>query len=280
MSVNEELHNIDRPLEGSKYNDLELDEFMVFCILDTACPYEMVCKVFDALRESGMTTRKGIMHWREDMIEKTLKKAGYRFPKQHASRIKKFGYSSIDLRTATRKELVDDITGIGMKLASMFLRNTRGKDYAVIDVHTERWLMANLMKTEVVKATLRCLIGCNIGEASGLLIGRLYGLDIMSTIIIAVGLAFTVGYLAKIMPLRSAVKITLGGDTMSIASMEFAENTLALLIPGFMASFIFDSIFWIGFGMMLAVGFFASYPVMNWLMKNEKCGCDMVGKKK
>jgi len=147
MSVNEELHNIDRPLEGSKYNDLELDEFMVFCILDTACPYEMVCKVFDALRESGMTTRKGIMHWREDMIEKTLKKAGYRFPKQHASRIKKFGYSSIDLRTATRKELVDDITGIGMKLASMFLRNTRGKDYAVIDVHTERWLMANLMKT-------------------------------------------------------------------------------------------------------------------------------------
>src|SRR3989304_1181209 len=116
------------------------------------------------------------------------------------------------------------------------------------------------MRKEVVKATLRCLIGCNIGEASGLLIGRLYGLEIMS--------------------LRSAVKITLGGDTMSIASMEFAENTLALLIPGFMASFIFDSIFWIGFGMMLAVGFFASYPVMNWLMKNEKCGCDMVGKKK
>src|SRR3990172_8079654 len=105
------------------------------------------------------------------------------------------------------------------------------------------------MRKEVVKATLRCLIGCNIGEASGLLIGRLYGLDIMSTIIIAVGLAFTVGYLATI-------------------------------IPGLMASFIFDSIFWIGFGMMLAVGFFASYPVMNWLMKNEKCGCDMVGKKK
>ena len=142
------------------------------------------------------------------------------------------------------------------------------------------------MRKEVVKATLRCLIGCNVGEASGLIIGKLYGLDIMSTIIIAVGLAFTVGYLAtiiqllKIMSLRSAVKITLGGDTMSIASMEFAENTVALLIPGFMMSFIFDSIFWIGYGIMLTVGFCASYPIMNWLMKNDKCGCDMIGKKK
>src|SRR3970282_2731736 len=142
------------------------------------------------------------------------------------------------------------------------------------------------MRKEVVKATLRCLIGCNVGEASGLIIGKLYGLDIMSTIIIAVGLAFTVGYLAtiipllKIMPLKKAVRVTLGGDTMSIASMEFAENTVALLITGFMMSFIFDSIFWIGYGIMLTVGFCASYPIMNWLMKIDKCGCDMIGKKK
>jgi len=144
MSVNKELHNIDRPLEGSKYKALELDEFMVFCILDTACPYEMVCKAFDELKEMGMTTRKEIIKWREDMIENALRRAGYRFPKQHAGRIKKFGYSSIDLRTATREELVDNITGIGMKLASMFLRNTRGEEYAVIDVHTDRWLEKEL----------------------------------------------------------------------------------------------------------------------------------------
>lgn len=142
------------------------------------------------------------------------------------------------------------------------------------------------MRKEVVKATLRCLIGCNVGEASGLIIGKLYGLDIISTIILSIGLAFTVGYLAtiipllKIMPLKKALKIVLVGDTMSIASMETAENTLAFLIPGFMASFIFDSIFWVGYGLMLTAGFCASYPVMNWLMKNEKCGCDMVGKNK
>lgn len=140
--MSEQLHNIDKP--SGKYSDLELDEFMVFCILDTACPYEMVCRAFDALRESGMTTRKGILHWREDMIEITLKKAKYRFPKQHAKRIKDFGYNYIDLKTATRKELVDNINGIGMKLASMFLRNTRGHQYAVIDVHTDRWLEIQL----------------------------------------------------------------------------------------------------------------------------------------
>jgi len=138
------LHDIDKP--QGKYSDLELDEFMIFCILDTACPYEMVCKAFDKLRELGMTTRRGIMHWREDMIENALRRTGYRFPKQHAKRIKDFGYNSIDLKTATRKELVDNINGIGMKLASMFLRNTRGEDYAVIDIHTERWLMATFMK--------------------------------------------------------------------------------------------------------------------------------------
>jgi thermostable 8-oxoguanine DNA glycosylase len=140
--MSQELHAIDKPT--GIYDVKELDEFMVFCIIDTAVHYEMVCKTFDALRKSKMTKRRDIMKWREDMIEYTLKKSGYRFPKQHAGRIKAFGYSGIDLRTATREELVRDIKGVGMKLASMFLRNTRGHKYAVIDVHTDRWLEKEL----------------------------------------------------------------------------------------------------------------------------------------
>ncbi len=141
--MSQELHNIDRPEEDKKYNKLQLDEFMIFCIIDTAVSYEMVCKTFDALKKNKMTKRKDIMRWREDMIEQTLRSAGYRFPKQHAKRIKDFGYSMIDLKKATRKELVENINGIGMKLASMFLRNTRGHEYAVIDVHTDRWIQRN-----------------------------------------------------------------------------------------------------------------------------------------
>ena len=142
--MSQELHNIDRPEEDKKYNKLQLDEFLVFCIIDTAVPYEMVCKTFDALKKSKMTKRRDIMKWREDMIEQTLRKSGYRFPKQQAGRIKAFGYSGIDLKTVTREELVRDVKGIGMKLASMFLRNTRGHEYAVIDVHTDRWLEKEL----------------------------------------------------------------------------------------------------------------------------------------
>jgi len=142
--MSQELHSIDRPEEGKKYNKLQLDEFLVFCIIDTAVPYEMVCRTFDELKKMKMTKRKDIMKWREDMIENALKRAGYRFPKQQAGRIKAFGYSSIDLKKATREELVRDIKGIGMKLASMFLRNTRGHQYAVIDVHTDRWIEREL----------------------------------------------------------------------------------------------------------------------------------------
>jgi len=143
-----QLHKIDRPEESKKYTKRELDEFMVFCILDTAVPYEMVCKTFDALKKSKMITREGILKWREDMIAITLKSSGYRFPNQQAKRIKDFGYSMIDLKTATREELVQNIKGVGMKLASMFLRNTRGHKYAVLDVHTTRWLQGNYHFTD------------------------------------------------------------------------------------------------------------------------------------
>ena len=51
-----------------------------------------------------------------------------------------FSNNTINLRTATRDELVKNVKGIGYKLASMFLRNTRGEEYAVMDVHTKRYL--------------------------------------------------------------------------------------------------------------------------------------------
>ncbi len=126
-----------------------------------------------------------------------------------------------------------------------------------------------------LKCTLRCLLGCNIGEVTGMIIGSLLSLDITSTIILAVGLAFATGYtftmipLLKTMSLRQAAKVAISGDTASITSMETAENSIAFLIPGFMAASLFDSMFWIGLGIMLPFGFLASYPIMYWVMKRE-----------
>ncbi len=131
-----------------------------------------------------------------------------------------------------------------------------------------------------LKCTLRCLLGCNIGEVTGMIIGSLLSLDFISTIILAVGLAFITGYIFTIVPLlkkmsiRQAVKVSISGDTASITAMETAENSIAFIIPGFMVASLFDSIFWIGLAIMLPFGFLASYPVMYWVMKRDM-GCTL-----
>lgn len=98
------LHKIDKP--NGKYTKQELDKFMVFCILDTAVPYEMVCKAFDALEKNKMVTRKQLASWFEGDIAQVLKKSGYRFPNQHAARLAEFADNTINLQTCSRQELV------------------------------------------------------------------------------------------------------------------------------------------------------------------------------
>lgn len=130
-----------------------------------------------------------------------------------------------------------------------------------------------------LKCTLRCLLGCNIGEFAGMIIGMVLGLDIISTIIIAISLAFFTGYaltvlgLLKTMSLKRAINITIRGETASISSMEFAENTLAFFIPNFINASLMSAIFWIGFAVILPIGFIASYPIMYYIMKRENQKC-------
>jgi thermostable 8-oxoguanine DNA glycosylase len=132
------LHEIDRPF--GPYDSRDTERLMVFCILDRAQEYRQVGKAFDALDRVGLTTRRGLEKARGTAIRKVLKEAGYRFPNQTARYLKEFGSNPINLRSATREELVKSITGIGLKLASMFVRNTRGERVAVLDVHIRNWL--------------------------------------------------------------------------------------------------------------------------------------------
>lgn len=131
------MHPIELSKKWSKQN---LDKLLVFCLLDRAMPYENVCKTFEILDKKGLTLRENIRKAPLSEIVKVLKEAPFRFPNQTGRFIKAFGESEIDLSKVTREELVSKIPGIGMKLASMFLRNTRGEDYAVIDVHLKRYL--------------------------------------------------------------------------------------------------------------------------------------------
>jgi hypothetical protein len=141
------------------------------------------------------------------------------------------------------------------------------------------------LRWQTAKHALRCLIGCNIGEGIGAAIGYLLGLDMTSTLILAVGLAFAIGYaftlipMLKTMSFRQAARVALIGDTASISAMEITENVLAFLIPGFMMATLTDSIFWLGLGIILPAGYAVSYPAMYWAMKREQkkaCGAQMM----
>ncbi|MDP9489283.1 MAG: DUF4396 domain-containing protein [Thermoproteota archaeon] len=132
------------------------------------------------------------------------------------------------------------------------------------------------LKWATAKHALRCLIGCNIGEGTGAGLGYLFGWDMTLTIVVAVTLAFIIGYLftmipmLKTMPLKQAAKVTVIGDTASIAAMETIENSLAFAIPGFMHTFPTEALFWLGLGIILPAGYAVAYPAMYWAMKREQ----------
>lgn len=132
------------------------------------------------------------------------------------------------------------------------------------------------LKWATAKHALRCLIGCNIGEGTGAALGYWFSWDVVTTIGVAVTLAFVIGYLFTMIPmlitmsLRQAAKVTVVGDTASIAAMETIENSLAFIIPGFMHVGPTDSLFWLGLGIILPAGYAVAYPAMYWAMKREQ----------
>ena len=132
------LHPIDR--KDEVWSNIDLDRMFIFCMLDRAMPYIKVCKAFDHLDEYNLTTREGLKTVTKEELISNLRESGFRFPVQTATFLMEFSNNTINLRTATRDELVKNVKGIGYKLASMFLRNTRGEEYAVMDVHTKRYL--------------------------------------------------------------------------------------------------------------------------------------------
>jgi hypothetical protein len=142
--------------------------------------------------------------------------------------------------------------------------------------HNSSGSSSTTLRWETAKHALRCLIGCNVGEGVGAAIGLMLGWDMISTLILAVGLAFAIGYaftiipMLKTMPLRRAARVTLVGDTASIAGMEITENALAFVIPGFMDAALTDALFWLGLGIILPAGYTVAYPAMYWAMKREQ----------
>jgi len=128
-----------------------------------------------------------------------------------------------------------------------------------------------------LSATLHCLTGCAIGEMSGMIVGVSLGLNPWTTVALSITLAFIFGYALSMLPLLKngislgkALKLVLIADTLSILSMEIAENLIMIITPGAMHSGISNPIFWITMSFAFLVGFAVAYPVNKILLQRGK----------
>ncbi|MEF9882451.1 DUF4396 domain-containing protein [Streptomyces sp. P9-A4] len=127
------------------------------------------------------------------------------------------------------------------------------------------------------KATLHCLTGCAIGEILGMMIGTALGWSNMQTMILAIVLAFFFGYaltlrgiLAAGVDFRTAFKVALAADTLSIAVMEIIDNGVIALWPGAMDAHLDEPLFWIVLAIALAAAFVITTPVNKWMIGRGK----------
>lgn len=122
-------------------------------------------------------------------------------------------------------------------------------------------------------ATLHCLTGCAIGEVLGMIIGTALGLPNLTTIVLAVALAFVFGYgltmrgvLRAGLSFPQALKVALAADTVSIAVMEIVDNAVVISVPGAMDAGLTSWLFWASLALALLVAFVLTVPVNRWLI--------------
>ena len=127
------------------------------------------------------------------------------------------------------------------------------------------------------QATMHCLTGCAIGEVLGMVIGTAFGLHNAATVVLSIALAFVFGYaltmrgvLRSGAGLRTALRVALAADTVSIAVMEVIDNTVMVLVPGAMNAGLATATFWLSLAGSLALAFVLTTPVNRWLMARGK----------
>ena len=133
------------------------------------------------------------------------------------------------------------------------------------------------LRSTAASATAHCLTGCAIGEVLGLAIASTLGWGNVSSIALAVALAFLFGYSLTMLPLlragvalASAVPLALASDTLSIAVMEVVDNLIMLVIPGAMEVGVLSLLFWGSLAVALAVAFVAAFPVNYYLISRGR----------
>ncbi|MFB0619884.1 DUF4396 domain-containing protein [Streptomyces sp. AGS-58] len=128
-----------------------------------------------------------------------------------------------------------------------------------------------------VRATLHCLTGCAIGEVLGMVVGTAFGWGNLPTTLLAIVLAFFFGYALTLrgvlragVDVRTAVRVALAADTLSIAVMELIDNGVIVLWPSAMDAALGDPLFWISLAVSLTLAFVVTTPVNRWTIGRGK----------
>ena len=128
-----------------------------------------------------------------------------------------------------------------------------------------------------VSATLHCLTGCAIGEVLGMVLGTWWGWGNGAVVALAVALAFFFGYLLTVtsvlragLTLRTAVKVAVAADTVSILVMEVVDNAVMVLVPGALDAGLGHWLFWGSLAFSLAVAFVVTVPVNRWMISRGR----------
>ncbi|GAA3790244.1 DUF4396 domain-containing protein [Streptomyces coacervatus] len=123
------------------------------------------------------------------------------------------------------------------------------------------------------QATLHCLTGCAIGEVLGMVIGTAFGWGNLPTTVLAIVLAFFFGYSLTLrgvlragVGFRTAFRVALAADTLSIAVMELIDNGVIVLWPDAMNAQLSDLLFWGSLAISLVLAFAVTTPVNKWMI--------------
>lgn len=129
---------------------------------------------------------------------------------------------------------------------------------------------------QAIAHTYHCLIGCGIGEITGMIISSSLGWDKLGRVVFSVALAFLFGYALTYISVRKnvessseAVKITLATDTVSITVMEAVANTIEFLIPGALVVTAMSPVFWWGLALSFAIAFIVTVPVNRYMISRS-----------
>lgn len=137
--------------------------------------------------------------------------------------------------------------------------------------------MNQSLNRTALSATLHCLTGCAIGEVLGMLLSTALNWSNLANVITSIALAFVFGYSFSMIPLlrnglglKQALVLALAADTVSIATMELADNGFVLAVPGAIDAGLDTALFWVSLLVSLGVAFAAAFPVNRYLIARGK----------